>query len=223
MYSQNRNQRVRNVRMNPQPPAGATYFDPNMMVCAPCSNGSVNHCQTVPRADDNGTDGKFDWLFESARRVASVSNANRRIPVAAATVADCCTTTLDAASGMYKTNCDTSQGCGWVAGPYLTEEMSCKFTTDGATYASFDECRAANPGSGGGGIADQMDWFAPCGDDQITNCYYPSIDACMPAVFGKQRAVQPTTCSSYVCNGAVSYEKDGRIAFPSSSCRCVDK
>ena len=184
----------------------------------------MNYCQTVGQ-EVTGEDGKFDWLFESARGPPGMAAA----PVAAS-VSDCCTTELDPASGLYKTTCDTSQGCGWVAGPFLSEEMSCRFTTSGATYPAYDECRAAHPSAGGEVQGTQIDWFPPCGTDQVQNCYYPNVDTCLPAVFGRtksrpaavpQRRPPSAPCAAYVCDGANTIDVSGRRSFPSSSCRCV--
>jgi hypothetical protein len=229
------------IRLNPQPPSGANYFDPSMLMCAPCQSGAVNYCQSVTQPSQVG--GDVDWLFESPKGPMGAAQA----PVAAG-VSDCCTTELDPLSGLYKTTCDTQQGCGWVAGPFLTEEMSCKFTTSGATYSTFDECLADNPPTGSG-VGTQIDWFPPCGMEQVQNCYYPNVDACLPAVFGKAKqmaaeaaarqaaahqaaahqaaahqaaAHQAAACSMYVCDGTYTMDAAGRRSFPSSSCRCLD-
>ena len=214
------------MRLNSEPPAEATYFDPSMLVCSPCQSGAVNRCKTVVRQREGGGqgndgEGKFDWLYDSQRTVAAA---------AASKVSDCCTTELDPNSGLYKTTCDTAQGCGWVAGPFLTENVSCKFATTGATYASFDECQADNVAPAP--VADPQNgkWFPPCGPGQVTNCYYPNLDACLPANFGKQKIAAPAPapaqheCSAYVCDAAyASIDAEGRMSFPGSSCRCVTK
>ena len=173
---------VRRVRLNTQPPAGATYFDPTMLTCSPCQSGSTNYCQSVQSAGTTD-DKRFDWLFASPRGPGGVAAA----PVAAAAVGDCCTTALNSATGQHQTTCDTEKGCGWVAGPFITDQMSCKFTTQGATYETVQACEAAHPPAGTGPTGTHVDWFAPCGPDNTSNCYYPNVDACMPAVFGKQR------------------------------------
>lgn len=212
------------VRLNPEPPSGAAYFDPSMLVCAPCQSGAVNYCQTVapPSTGVAGEDGKFDWLFASARGPVAAT------PAVSSGVSDCCTTELDPSSGVYKTTCDTAQGCGWVAGPFLTESTSCKFTTEDATYASFEECVAEHPDGGGGTGVDRIDWFAPCAADQVNNCYYPNIDTCLPSIFKQQRVAArpgppPAPCSAYVCDGTFTVDAAGRRSFPSSACRCVSK
>ena len=192
----------RRVRLNTQPPAGATYFDPSMLVCAPCQSGSSNFCRTAPPST-GGDDGKFDWVMESARN-----------PVMAAAVSECCATTLDAATGAYNTTCDLEQGCGWM------DSAGCKFTTSGATHATFAACQSAVGGGGAGGPT-QGDWFPQCGAGETANCYYPNVDACLPAVFGKQRAA--AACAAYVCDGAHTIDAAGRRSFPSSACRCVTK
>jgi len=211
------NHRGPRIRLNQQPPSGATYFDPSMLLCSPCESGAVNYCQTAEQAPDSG-EGKFEWLFESARGGGGAA--------AAAKVSECCMTELDPQSGMYKTTCNVEDGCGWVAGPFLGDEPSCRFTTDDAAYATFESCRSANPSSltpGGG-----LDWFPPCEADQVKNCYYPNVDTCLPAVFGKQKAAamkaaasSPDACPMYVCDGSSSLDIGGRRSFPSSACHCV--
>lgn len=218
--------RRNSVRMNTAPPAGATYFDTATLTCSPCESGAVNYCRTNAEVPDN--ENNYEWIFQSTRGMAQA------VPVAAG-VSDCCTTVGDAMTGMYKTTCDTEKGCGWVAGPYLTDDAMCKFTTQGATYASLEECQAANATSVTEG-AEGGDWFPPCNSEMVTDCYYPNVDACMPAVFGQQRrqAVAaaaarmaltgppaPKTCTAYVCDGAQKLDAAGRRSFPTSACRCV--
>lgn len=199
------------------PPEGATYFDMSTMTCSPCQSGSVNNCRTNPegQVDEN----PYEWIFASTRSV----------PVAAG-VSDCCTTVADPTSGMYNTTCDTTKGCGWVAGPYLTDEITCKFTTEDAKYASFEECQTANPAptttTDPGG-----DWFPPCSDEVVTDCYFPDVDACMPAVFGQQRRQAlaaaaarmelTPTCTTYVCNAPSTLDSTGRLSFAADACHCV--
>jgi hypothetical protein len=218
-YSTNRNVQPRGVRLNPQPPSSATYFDPTMLTCSPCQSGPVNYCQTVQGGE---TEPGFDWLFESVR---GTSAAAATFPVEAHKVSECCTTELDPVSGVYKTSCDVGAGCGWVAGPFLTEDMSCKFTTEGATYPTFEECRTAHPPPPSVGTGSNLDWFSPCGLDEVKNCYYPNMDTCLPAVFGKQRAVAAAaaapSCPMYVCDGSSSLDIGGRRSFPSSACSCI--
>jgi len=205
------------VRVNTEPPSGATYFDSSMLVCAPCQSGSVNYCRT-PAGGATDEEGKFDWVLESMRGQSSV----------AAGVSDCCTTELDPVSGLYRTTCDPEKGCGWVAGPFLTDKMSCKFTTDGAQYPSLKTCQASL--SGGAGAGGEGAWFPPCGADEVSNCYYPDVNSCMPAVFGNQRrggmltrpGPPPPSCMTYVCDaGTYTVDANGQRSFPMSSCRCV--
>lgn len=200
MHTSSRTNRVRLLpEANTQPPAGATYFDQWTLMCSPCQSGSVNQCQT--RAAPTGG-GDFDWLLRTTQM---------------APVKECCTTATDA-MGRLTTTCDMEQGCGWTAGPFLTDEMSCRFTTNGATYPTLETCVAENPGPVVTG--DHKAWFPPCTDGNITDCYFPSTDACLPGVFGKMRAAQkPTTCQRYVCEGAM-VESGGNMSFPAGACRC---
>ena len=135
-------------------------------------------------------------------------------------------TYIDPDTGAEITTCDVEQGCGWVAGPYLSDEMSCRFTTEGATYATHEQCVSENPGSGPVGPAGtHVDWFPPCGPDQISDCYYPNVDACLPAVFGRPKPkpqAKQGQCSTYVCDASQMIDSAGRISFPSGACKCVN-
>lgn len=207
------------MRLNTQPPAGATYYDPWTLSCSPCQSGSVNYCQTVvPPAPTEG--GDFDWILEAQRQ----GKPRMAVPMSAP-ISECCETSVNPVTGAEITTCDVEQGCGWVAGPYLSEEQSCKFTTEGAAYATHEQCVAENPGSGPVGPAGtHVDWFPQCGPDEISNCYYSNVDACLPAVFGRQRQQQHANngqCSSYVCDASQMIDSAGRVSFPSDACRCL--
>lgn len=193
----------RRVRLNPQPPSGATYYDPWTLMCSPCQSGAVNYCQTVV-PQKNG-EGGFDWVMR------------RPVPMSAP-ISECCTTETNSTTGAQITTCDLEQGCGWSAGPYLSDEMSCRFTTEGATYPTHEACLADNPGAPVGVSGTHVDWFPECAAGESKECYYKNVDACLPAVFGKKKSV----CSSYVCDGAQVIDSAGRISFPSGSCRCVE-
>jgi hypothetical protein len=210
----------RNMRLNTQPPSGATYYDPWTLTCSPCQSGAVNYCQTVVPPESTG-EGDFDWILEAQRRQRPGGMA---VPMSAP-ISECCTASVNPITGAEITTCDVEQGCGWVAGPYLSDEMSCRFTTEGATYATHEQCVAENPGSGPVGPAGtHVDWFPPCGPDQISDCYYPNVDACLPAVFGrpKPRPQNQGQCNTYVCDASQMIDSAGRISFPSSACKCVN-
>ena len=218
--------KFRRVRLNPQPPSDAAYFDPGMLVCSPCQSGAVNYCQTVtPPTTTIPEEGAFEWLFESSRGpVAANTTANN--------ISACCSTEMDAGSGVYTTTCDTAQGCGWVSGQFLTDDMSCRFTTENAQFPTYQACQNSLVNGEGEAIVNGTDWFLPCGSDTYENCYYPNVDACLPAVFGKQRRPTTTTtapsaaapsCSVYVCDGKASQHHDGRVSFSNTSCRCIQK
>jgi len=202
MHSSSRTNRV---RLNPdeqQPPAGATYFDQWTLMCSPCQSGAVNQCQSRESPPGGGD---FDWLLRTTQM---------------APVKECCATAKDE-SGRLVTTCDMEQGCGWMAGPLLAkDEMSCRFTTNGATYPTLESCVGAeNPGRVVTG--EHKAWFPPCDGGNITDCYYPSMDACLPSVFGKMRAIQPpAACQNYVCQGEM-VELDGRMTFPAGACKCA--
>jgi hypothetical protein len=206
----------RNVRLNTQPPGGATYYDPWTLSCSPCQSGSVNYCQTVvPPAP---TDGDFDWILEAQRQQRGMG-----VPMSAP-ISECCETTINPITGAEITTCDVEQGCGWSAGPYLSDENSCRFTTEGASYPTHESCLSENPGSGPVAPAGtHVDWFPPCSGDEISNCYYPNVDSCLPAVFGKPQQAPSAggQCSNYVCDGAGMIDSAGRVSFPSGACRCV--
>lgn len=189
------------MRLNPQPPSGATYYDPWTLMCSPCQSGAMNHCQTVTPAAE---DGEFDWILRA-----------QRMPAAA--ISECCITDTNPDTGAQRTTCDVEQGCGWEAGQFLSDEMSCRFTTEGATYPTHQACRSANPGAVGADPGTHVDWFAQCAPGESGECYYQDVDACMPAVFGKQKSA----CSSYVCDGAQVIDSAGRVSFPRGSCKCV--
>lgn len=212
MYQRRQPPMQQKVRLNTMPPAGAAFYDTGMMTCSPCQSGSMNYCQFHDTGDDN-----LDWILQSARQPAAA---------VAAGVSDCCSTVTDPSSGQYKTTCDTTQGCGWIAGPFLSDQVSCKFTTQGATYSTYEACQEANittePSMSG------ETWFPPCTGDAVTDCYYPSLDACMPAVFGQQRrqaaaaaAMRATTsCTNYVCDATKGIRSGGRVHFPATACKC---
>lgn len=214
----------RNMRLNTQPPAGATYYDPWTLTCSPCQSGSVNYCQTVVPPETTG-EGDFDWILQAQK--GQRQQGGMAVPMSAP-VSECCTTSVNPTTGAEITTCDVEQGCGWVAGPYLSDEMSCRFTTEGATYATHEQCMVENPGSGAVGPAGtHVDWFPPCGPDQISDCYYPNVDACLPAVFGRpQPQSKPPSktgqCSTYVCDASQMIDSAGRISFPSGACKCVN-
>ena len=141
----------RHVRLNTQPPAGATYYDPWTLSCSPCQSGSANYCQTVVPPAPTDTD--FDWILESQRQ--------QRMPVPlSASISECCDTTINPITGAEITTCDVEQGCGWTAGQYLSDETSCRFTTEGATYPTHESCLSENPGSGPTAPAGtHVEWF----------------------------------------------------------------
>jgi hypothetical protein len=215
-----RNARPRNMRLNTQPPGGATYYDPWNLSCSPCQSGSVNHCQTVvPPAP---TENDFDWILEAQRQ----QRGGGVVPMSAP-ISECCETTINPITGAEITTCDVEQGCGWSAGPYLSDETSCRFTTEGATYPTHEACLSENPGAGSVGPAGtHVDWFPPCSGDEISNCYYPNVDACLPAVFGRPQAPKGVMAAAahagkYVCDGAGVINSAGRMSFPSSACRLM--
>lgn len=169
-------------------------------MCSPCQSGSVNQCQ-VREAVPPGEGGDFDWVMRAPMR---------------APVKDCCVTDVDPASGRMVTTCDLEQGCGWVA-----ENDVCRFTTDGGVHSTLQSCVSENPGAVPGG--ETKAWFPPCEGGNITNCYYPSMDACLPSVFGKmrQQAAAAQSCERYVCEGQGVMGADGRMSFPAGACKCA--
>jgi hypothetical protein len=195
------------VRLNPQPPSGATYYDPWTLMCSPCQSGAVNYCQTVaPPA--SGEEGEFDWVLRAQRMPVPMS----------APISECCSTETGP-DGAQTTTCDVEQGCGWAAGKFLSDETSCRFTTEGATYPTHSACLAENPGGAVGPAGTHVDWFPPCDAGSTSECYYPSVDACMPAVFGRPAAMQGA-CSQYVCTGP-AIDSGGRMSFARDSCTCA--
>jgi hypothetical protein len=199
----------RRVRLNPQPPSGATYYDPWTLMCSPCQSGSVNYCQTVaPPATE---DGEFDWILQSQRMPVPMS----------APISECCTTETHPDTGAQITTCDVEQGCGWTAGQFLSDEMSCRFTTEGATYATHEECLSQNPGAPVGTAGTHVDWFPPCAPGESDGCYYQNVDACLPAVFGKHKSAARAGCPRYVCDGAQVIDSAGRVSFPRGACKCA--
>jgi len=209
------------VRLNPEPPTGAVYFDPWTLTCSPCQSGSVNYCQTVsppvPTEGDGG--GDFDWVLEAARRGGGAQQQQ----VMATPVSQCCVTEADPVTGQIRTVCDTTQGCGWVAGPHLSDQTSCKFTTDGAEYPTLQTCMSSNPGAVVGPAGGFVDWYPSCdvGQGQTSNCFYSNVDACLPGVFGKQRGQGQGQCAEYTCSSAGGVMSvDGRLSFPANQCMC---
>ena len=154
-------------------------------MCSPCQSGAVNYCQTVtPPA--TGEDGQFDWVLEAARR--GVPPQSMAVPLAAS-ISECCETTTHPETGAQMTTCDVEQGCGWVSGEFLSDQKSCKFTTEGATFATHEDCLAVTPGAGPVGPAGtHVDWFPQCAEGQTEACYYPDVDTCLPAIFNRPRA-----------------------------------
>ena len=209
MYHRQATERSRNAQ--PQPPKGAFYYDPNMMMCSPCQDGMINHCQTVapPRT---GGEGEFDWVMRAPQHMA--------VPMSTP-ISECCITETDPVTGKQVTTCDLEAGCGWTAGKYLSDEVSCRFTTEGATYPTLQECVSENRAKPDAPAGTHVAWFPQCRPGEVQGCYYDSVDQCLPSVFGKQRAPSTPSCSAYVCDASQAVEKDGRISFSKSACRCV--
>lgn len=174
----------------------------------------MNYCQTVSPPVPTEGGGDFDWVLEAARR-------QRGANVMATPVSQCCATEADPVTGQILTVCDTTQGCGWLAGPHLSDQTSCKFTTDGAEYPTLQTCMSGNPGAVVAPAGSFLDWYPSCDTalGQTANCFYSNVDTCLPSVFGAQRADQ---CAEYTCSaaGGAIMSSDGRLSFPANQCRC---
>ena len=199
-------------RVNIMPPSGAAYYDPQVLACTPCDQGSSNVCRAQTLPSTTPSEGDFDWVLEQQRRLKS--------GVVAAAVSDCCVTDIDANTGFEVSICDVSKGCGWVTLPN-TNPTNCIFTTQGATYPTLRECSATIQGIGPVAVG-TGDWFPPCSDTDQINCYYSSVDECLPAIFGKPKLANSTQCAAYLCRGQAKMD-NGKLTFPHGACTCVPK
>ena len=184
-------------RLN-MPPAGATYFDPNLLMCVPCQYGSQNLCQTVAEAPPPDDGSSLDWVFTSAR----------------AAVSACCKPTMDDV-GQQVTVCDVTQGCGWT--PSATG--ACTFVTTNATYPTLAACMADYPAPSVE-VGTRVDWYPPCAAGQTNECFFDSMDSCLPQTFPAQRSAAPL---AFVCTGSGRVDASGNRTFSQRDCSQVTK